>query len=373
MDHRSHRRALVWEQMLRLEKAGLGKRDEVSPQRDKFLLNQDLAALSQVTRLPTADGHIQSTKNALLFRDAASPFVDRLPEGLRQRAVPSRLGLEFRWTKLQDVDIRVLFDTFLAAVGMGDARQDTSSLGHDRSAPSQPTSADSGAQELEGLLVHLAGKACGGFPIPWMTNLDDPSKANVLVVGQKQMRTYEDGERLGLQRYLDAQFNRNGRSCRDLYDEMSHRRPSPTRRNLDFLSRRIAEIAPEARLLETNVVCYLEAADPKERRVLRGRGDTDDGEVFLTLLAVAQPEVVIFYGAGAVDLAQRYLNGLPRLVIPYGPNEIHAVEASLDPLGRTFRPKIIVLPTLSPPEFSKWQSWWPAAAEHVAVVISNLL
>jgi hypothetical protein len=92
----------------------------------------------------------------------------------------------------------------------------------------------------------------GQLPCPWMTNLADPLSAQDFIVGRNQARTY-DASTLTHERHVDALFNRNGQSCRALYDELAA--PSPTRQNIDLL-RGLLEKAGVDRVLETNVICY---------------------------------------------------------------------------------------------------------------------
>lgn len=65
------------------------------------------------------------------------------------------------------------------------------------------------------------------FPRPWMTELADPLAAKVFIVGRNQAKGFHSS-RLTHRRHIDALFNRNGESCRKVYDEMTGFSPSPT-------------------------------------------------------------------------------------------------------------------------------------------------
>ena len=94
----------------------------------------------------------------------------------------------------------------------------------------------------------------GQLPRPWMTKMRNPLGADVFIVGRNQRNPYSEIEILP-QRHLDALFNRNGESCRRLYDEVTKGKPSPTRRNIDDLAARLNQRNIH-NIVETDVVCY---------------------------------------------------------------------------------------------------------------------
>lgn len=65
-------------------------------------------------------------------------------------------------------------------------------------------------EELEAGIWKLTRPLNGQYPRPWMTDLTDPVRANVFVVGKNQATGYPV-EVVGEQsRHLDSLYNRNG-------------------------------------------------------------------------------------------------------------------------------------------------------------------
>ena len=113
----------------------------------------------------------------------------------------------------------------------------------------------SAPSEFESTIAELTQPINGQYPRPWMTTLEDPTLAEVFVVGMNQAKTFSAATVGSHERYLDALFNRNGQSCRKLYDEASGGSPSPTRKNMDSLGRCLKQHGI-TNVLETNVICY---------------------------------------------------------------------------------------------------------------------
>ena len=102
----------------------------------------------------------------------------------------------------------------------------------------------------------------GQLPRPWMTRMRNPLEADVFIVGRNQRNPYSAIEILH-QRHLDALFNRNGESCRGLYDAVTKGKPYPTRRNMDDLAARLNQRNIH-NILETDVVCYSTPIGPAQ-------------------------------------------------------------------------------------------------------------
>ena len=186
----------------------------------------------------------------------------------------------------------------------------------------------------------------GQLPRPWMTQMRDPLEADVFIVGRNQRNSYSDKE-IQHQRHLDALFNRNGESCRGLYDEVTKGKPSPTRRNIDDLAARLSQRNIH-NILETDVVCYSTriAADLRKRANAGGarRGE----EIFRYLLTEIAPTVLIVHGEGSVKDISRILQ-MDRLKVPRSTDEIFDVQ--------TEQHLVIPVPSLAPPAFNRWSSW----------------
>ena len=89
--------------------------------------------------------------------------------------------------------------------------------------------------EFENQIQELTKPLNGQLPRPWMTRMKNPLEADVFIVGMNQRNGYPAKD-IPHRRHLDALFNRNGESCRGLYDEVTQGRLSPTRKNTDRLA-----------------------------------------------------------------------------------------------------------------------------------------
>ena len=186
----------------------------------------------------------------------------------------------------------------------------------------------------------------GQYPRPWMTTMTNPWEAEVFIVGMNQKKGYAAGN-VSHNRHLDALFNRNGESCRGLYDELSHGKPSSTRKNTDGLVRRLHNQGI-SNILETNVICYSTPMSGDFRKP-EHTGGTERGEdIFRYLVSAIAPAVIIVHGVGAAKRISPILH-LKQLKLPRSPGEICDVQVD----------KHLVIPILSlaPPAFSRWQSW----------------
>ena len=146
-----------------------------------------------------------------------------------------------------------------------------------------------------------------------MTSLSDPLSANVYVVGQNQAKGYPC-ERISHQRHLDALFNLAGESCRGLYDELTGGMPSPTRENIDGLSREL-QLTAGAKVLETNVICYSTPMSADLRLDQHAGGAQLGTEIFSALLCFGKPKVLVAHGVGTRQVLSKLL-GAPLPPMP---------------------------------------------------------
>ena len=195
----------------------------------------------------------------------------------------------------------------------------------------------------------------GQLPRPWMTKMRNPLEADVFIVGRNQRNPYSEIEILH-QRHLDALFNRNGESCRGLYDEVTKGKPSRTRRNIDDLAARLNQRNIH-NILETDVVCYSTPMGADLRKQTNAGGAIKGEEIFRYLLAEIAPAVLIVHGAGSVKHISRMLE-MDRLKVPRSTDEIFDVQ--------TERHLVIPVPSLAPPAFNKWSSWSDGYLDEVA-------
>lgn len=215
--------------------------------------------------------------------------------------------------------------------------------------------------DFEQAIVQATRALNGQLPRPWMTDLANPHSANLFIVGRNPARSYDAGK-LTQVRHLDALFNRNGQSCRRLYDEMAGK-VSPTRRNVDFLRSILSRVGVE-RVLETNVICYASpmSADLSRPEHKGGRGAGK--ALFKYLLDEIRPRVVIAHGAGTADDLGKLLG----TVLP-SPRSASGAPASAV-VDRTL---VILLPSLAPPAWNSWQGWAEAHLEEAAALSAAAL
>ena len=186
----------------------------------------------------------------------------------------------------------------------------------------------------------------GQLPRPWMTAMTDPLEANVFIVGMNQSREYPAWD-IPHQRHLDALFNRNGESCRGLYDETTGGRPSRSRRNIDELVARLNRWGIHD-ILETSVVCYSTGMSRYLSAQAHAGGARHGEEIFRYLLAEIAPAVLIVHGGGVASRMSAIL-GISRLQVPRSADEVCDVQAG--------QHLVIPIPSLAPPAFHMWSSW----------------
>ena len=195
----------------------------------------------------------------------------------------------------------------------------------------------------------------GQLPRPWMTAMTNPREAEVFIVGRNQRKGYPSRD-ISHQRHLDSLFNRNGESCRGLYDSVTNGRPPPTRRNTDRLVCRLNRRNIH-NILETNVICYSTRMSADLRMSAHDGGAGKGEEIFRFLLDKITPAVLIVHGVGSVKQVSNILS-VPQLKVPKSADEISEVQ--------TERHLVILIPSLAPPEFNRWSSWSDAYLENVA-------
>ncbi|UVE16874.1 uracil-DNA glycosylase family protein [Pseudomonas sp. LS44] len=216
--------------------------------------------------------------------------------------------------------------------------------------------------EFEAAISDLTPPLNGQFPRPWMTDLTDPQKANVLIVGKNQAKGYST-ENVTHERHINALFNRENESCRRLYDELTGHSPSPTRLNTNMFRSILAQAGID-RVLETNVVCY---STPMSSHLClpRHSGGTLRGtEIFRTLLHFVKPKVIIAHGSGTRD-ALSALVGKPLLAPPSSLSPPQSTEVS--------GIRVFVIPSLAPPQWNKWSRWAEAYLAKVAEAAASAL
>jgi len=221
--------------------------------------------------------------------------------------------------------------------------------------------------ELEAIIRTLTEPLNGQYPRPWMTELQDPRQAKVFIVGKNQAKTFPAAQVGTHELFLDALFNRNGQSCRRLYDRLTAGRPSPTRQNIDRLNM-ILKRAGVREILETNVICYSTGMSPELDRLEHAGGKDRGRVIFRTLLEHVRPPVIIAHGADTRrELARVLGEELPEC--PERPDPV--TFSQVDP--GEYRPWVFIIPSLAPPAYKRWSGWADPYLQKVAGVVVRVL
>ena len=202
----------------------------------------------------------------------------------------------------------------------------------------------------------------GQLPRPWMTGMKNPLEADVFIVGMNQRNGYSAKD-IPHQRHLDALFNRNGESCRGLYDETTGGKPSRTRRNIDGLVTRLNRHDIHS-ILETNTICYSTAMSADLSTQAHAGGAGKGEEIFRCLLFEIAPTVLVVHGVRSVERISTILK-INRLKAPRSADEICDVQ--------TEQHLVIPIPSLAPPGFNKWSSWSDGYLDKVAKRVQRKL
>jgi hypothetical protein len=115
---RSVKRLAVWDQMLRLEQEGLGVRELVSDQRDRFMLEVDHGAATALSTDVHARGFIRADVASLLFRNASDALHEQLAAIKPGLGRQDEKGYEIRWSNVDVSDIARMFDAVRLVAGM---------------------------------------------------------------------------------------------------------------------------------------------------------------------------------------------------------------------------------------------------------------
>lgn len=218
------------------------------------------------------------------------------------------------------------------------------------------------SQSFETAIRELTRPLNGQFPRPWMTRASDPHACKVFIVGKNQRNGYPEGA-ITHERHLDGLFNRNGETCRSVYDELTGGRPSPTRQNTDrlvdcLLSHGVANV------LETNVICYSSPMSADLRLEAHTGGAARGEELFRYLLRAIDPRVLIVHGAGAKKQLARILQS-NLCDEPSRSDDVRVVEVCTR--------SVFVIPSLAPPAWNKWCGWADAHLDCVGKSVAKVI
>ena len=219
---------------------------------------------------------------------------------------------------------------------------------------------------FEQSICELTRPINGQYPRAWMTDLANPRDARVFLVGRNWGVTYREADVASHDQFIDAHFNRNGESCRALYNEVTRGRPTKTKQNHDVLLRLLREKGV-CEILETNVICY---GTPLARDLGRPEhlGGRERGkEVFRVVREEIRPRVLISHGSGTAKDLARALG----VVLPKPQYRFHEPQAVA--LPGEHMPIVFVIPSLALPAFNRWSTWSAQYLEMLAAGVASLL
>lgn len=187
---------------------------------------------------------------------------------------------------------------------------------------------------FEDIIRKLTSPRAGAYPRPWMTKTC-PDEAQILIVGASSATTFRCSDVGPHDQYMDALWNRNGRSCYELYNTVANS-PSKTRPNLDQLSRLLTERGMTS--MQTNVSCASARYDTELSREDRAHGT----EIFKAIVEHVRWRTMIIHGVGACKRVGRVLD-IAMLPVP---------KPDAMPVQIRFQEKsIFISPTLAPPGY----------------------
>lgn len=200
-----------------------------------------------------------------------------------------------------------------------------------------------------------------------MTDLTDPTKAEVFIVGRNQATAISAEHAGDHDEYMEALFNRNGQSCRTLYDRArAAAAPSRSRINIDKLTAKL-KAAGITGIIETNVCCYSTPMSADLARAEHADGRQRGHEIFVAVLECVRPRVLVAHGDGTVrELA--HVLGTSFSAPPSGPT-----PPAITKVHGRFDMGVITIPSLAPPAWNKWSAWADAHLDAVAKAVVGVL
>jgi hypothetical protein len=230
---------------------------------------------------------------------------------------------------------------------------------------------------LEAAIRHLTLPVNNQFPRPWMTDLKRPEKARVFIVGYNQAAGFSISNIPGGHRaYIDALFNRNGMSCRQLYLFLrGGKGPSPARKNIDTLRKCLANFGIND-VIETNVICYSTSMSKVLASPAHHGGKAAGRHIFWEILGIIRPTVLIVHGIAATKELGRVLSPPAANLRAAASNPAQSVShkrVSMLLRGRPYTPMVLVIPSLAPPKWNCWQNWAPAHFVATCVLVRKFI
>jgi hypothetical protein len=109
--------------MGQLQELGLGRREIVSDDRDKFMVNTAHPHATRLTPQPDADGFIRSDGRSLLLRNPSATVQLAIAGPVKVKAKRSTKRWEFSWGVLEEAEIDAIFAAVRQAAGVAAERE----------------------------------------------------------------------------------------------------------------------------------------------------------------------------------------------------------------------------------------------------------
>lgn len=218
------------------------------------------------------------------------------------------------------------------------------------------------AQSLEDAIRTLTRPVLGQFPRPWMTDIAEPSEAEVFVVGANQPTAYPPDKVGSHQRFLNALFNRDGETCRTLYREIRGGSSGTRSHSDDFV--KMLQAAGVKKIVETNAVCFSTPKADDLKRFENREGLEKGIRIFSEIFRIIKPRVMVVHGAGTVEFLRRH----HQIRLPKPPKEGDQFPHSIIAATQVF-----VVRSLALPEVNKWDSWRTEYLHEIAKRVSSQL
>lgn len=203
--------------------------------------------------------------------------------------------------------------------------------------------------EFENIVSELTKPINDQYPRPWLTDMTNPLEAKVFIVGKNQAKEFSVDQVGSQEGFMNALFNRNGQTCRGLYDRITGGIPSQTRQNIDKLSKRLKEKGIRG-ILETDVICYSTPMSCDLDNPIHDGGRQRGEEIFQNLVSSIKPSVLIIHGAGTKTTFEK----IYEIKLPDCPKSVEQIRMSEVAL-LDYKPKVIVIPSLAPPAYNLWK------------------
>lgn len=214
--------------------------------------------------------------------------------------------------------------------------------------------------ELERRVRELTQPLNGQYPRPWMSYSATPGSSRVFLIGLNQATTLPAHMVGDHDAYVDALFNRNGRSIAKLYEEAREgKAASPTRQNISRVAA-LLKAQGITDVLETNVMCYATPMSNALALPEHAGGALRGASIFEALLDEIRPPILLAHGARTRrELTKLLRCSLPQLARTEG-DGVRSRLVETDMAGRRYWANVFLIPSLAPPAWNQWVRWaWP--------------